>query len=424
MTALALLRPAATQTETQPATRRTLKIAYLTTEYPKVSHTFIRREIRELERRGHEVVRLSVRPPSGALVDPADREEAERTFTCLSGSKLRVLASAAAAAVRHPLKFAAALRMTAKMSRASDRGLFKHLAYLAEAARLSAVLKRRGVTHVHVHFGTNAAAVARLMKRLAGITYSMTIHGPGEFDAALGFGLAAKVADAAFTVAISHYCKAQLCRWVAPEHWGRIHVVHCTVNPEFLAPSTPVSESADTLVCVGRLTPQKGQLLLLEAFAAAVRNKEHGQLVLAGDGELRPRLEQRIAELGLQKRVRITGWVTESQVRDLLRGSRGLVLPSSAEGLPVVIMEALALGRPVITTHVAAIPELVDHGSNGWLVPAGDRKPLTAAIRKVLAAPAAVLTAAGLNGRRRVAMHHNSVTEGAKLEALFCEYLR
>lgn len=400
-----------------------MKIAYLTTEYPKVSHTFIRREINELERRGHDVVRLSIRPPSGPLVDPMDQEEARKTLFCLGQSKLKIVALTLVQAVLHPFTFLAALRMTSKMSRSSERGLFRHLAYLAEAVLLARELKQRGIQHVHVHFGTNAAAVARLMKRISGITYSMTVHGPGEFDASIGLSLAAKVSDSEFTVAISHYCKAQLCRWVAPQHWDRIHIVHCTVNPDFLAPSTPVSEDAESLVCVGRLTPQKGQMLLLEAFARALRQNKQGRLILAGDGELRPRLEKRIEELGLRDRVTITGWINESQVRTLLRDSRGLVLPSSAEGLPVVIMEALAMGRPVISTHVAAIPELVRHGVNGWLVPAGDRVTLTKRISKTFSTPASELTTMGRKGRRRVKRFHNSITEGATLEALFQRYV-
>lgn len=233
------VRPVASHPRTPPAPPRALRVAYLTTEYPKVSHAFIRREIAELERRGHHVERLSVRPPGGPLVDPADRAEAERTLSCLGRSKLRLLAHAAAWATRRPSRFAVAAATARRFYCASDRGLVRHIAYLAEAAYLADHLRRKGIGHVHVHFGTNAATVAVLMKVLSGITYSLTVHGPGEFDAPVGLGLAAKVAGAEFTAAISHFGRAQLQRWVGPDHWERIHVVRCTVNPELLAPPPP-----------------------------------------------------------------------------------------------------------------------------------------------------------------------------------------
>jgi len=425
MTAATLPHPLRTNEASSPTPGAIdrLRIAYLTAEYPKVSHTFIRREIQELERRGHEVTRLSVRPP-GKLVDPADVDEAGRTLSCLDQSRWALLGSAAKWAVTRPWRWAAAVRTALKMHQASDRGFVRHTAYLTEAAFLASRLKAKGINHVHVHFGTNAASVARLMKRLAGITYSLTVHGPGEFDAAVGLSLGEKVGDAAFTVAISHYCQAQLFRWAAPEHWDRIHIVRCTIDPKFLAAPTPVAVDADRFVCVGRLTAQKGPLQLVEAFADHTRAGLPGRLVFAGDGELRELVEAAIQRHGLKDRVTITGWLSEAGVRDHIRAARALVLPSSAEGLPVVIMEALAVGRPVVSTYTAAIPELVRPGENGWLVPAGDRVALADALRAVTETPAARLTEMGLAGRVAVTQRHHPEVEGEKLEHLFRTYLR
>lgn len=406
-------RPAA------PPARSPLRVAYLTTEYPKVSHTFIRREIAELEKRGHHVERLSIRPPGGALVDPADRAEAEKTLFCLRKSKVKLLGHAAAWAVRRPLRFLAAVGAAGRFYRASDRGLVRHVAYLAEAAYLADHLRTRGISHVHVHFGTNAATVAVLMKAIAGITYSMTVHGPGEFDAPVGLGLAAKVAGSEFTAAISHYGKAQLQRWVHPEHWSRIHIVRCTVNADFLAPPPPYDPTSMTLVCIGRLTPQKGQLLLVDAFARLTAQGRPGRLVFAGDGELRPQIEERIRRHGLGDRVTVTGWLSERQVRDHITQARAVVLPSSAEGLPVVLMESLALGRPVVSTHTAGIPELVKHGQNGWLTPAGDLDSLTDVLGVVMATPGDQLQRMGEVGRELVARQHHPATEAEVIESLF-----
>ena len=400
-----------------------MKIAYLTAEYPKVSHTFIRREIQELERRGHEIVRFSVRPPSGPLVDPADQAEAARTVACLAQSKGDLIRSALGYGLRHPLMMNRAIRTMRRLNNRSDRGWIRHAAYLAEAAFLAKRLKAEGINHVHVHFGSNAAAVALLMKKLANISYSLTVHGPGEFDAPIGLSLAEKVAESTFTNAISHYGRAQLCRWVAPQHWDRIRIVRCTVNPEFLTTPTPIDPRSETLVSVGRLTAQKSPLHLLNAFAKAVRAGGPGRLAFAGDGELRPALERRIADLDLGHRVSITGWLSEAEVRGHIRAARALVLPSAAEGLPVALMEAFALGRPVVSTFTAGIPELVEPGENGWLVPAGDEARLADVLQRVLMTRIDRLESMGLEGHHRVQEYHHPEKEGAKLETIFQEFL-
>src|SRR5262245_38892039 len=362
----------APQSASDSASRRKLRLAYLTTEYPKVSHTFIRREIQELERRGHGVLRLAIRSSGGAIADSADADESARTIHCLAQPKWRILIAATGVTLTRPLKWIRATRMAMAMSRASDRGLLRHLAYLMEAAWLLRVLEREGIEHVHVHFGTNAAAVARLIRCLGGPTFSFTVHGPDEFDSPRGFSLAEKVIDSEFVVAISDYCAAQLRRWVPSEHWHKINVVRCTVGDEFFQPVRPIGPSAKTLLSIGRLSAQKGQLLLIEAMRRLLDEGIDARLILAGDGEMREEIEDRIAELGLNESVAVTGWIDEAEVRRLLSEARALVQPSFAEGLPVVMMEALAMARPVIGTMIAGIPELVLDGVNGWLVPAGN----------------------------------------------------
>jgi glycosyltransferase involved in cell wall biosynthesis len=394
-----------------------VRIAYLTTAYPEVSHTFIRREIAELERRGHEIVRLSVRRPTSELVDPLDQAERPRTTYLLA--ERGALAASVLRALGRPDAFFRALATALRLARKSDRGVVRHLAYLAEACRVRAIAEERAVDHLHVHFGTNAAAVALLARELGGPPFSVTVHGPDEFDAPIALALREKVAAAAFTVAISHFGAAQLRRWTRPEDWPRIAIAHCTIDAAFAAEPAPIAPDADTFVCVGRLSAQKGQLLLLDAFAALVASGAGARLVLAGDGELRDAIERRIVELGLGERVSITGWVAGDAVRALLRRSRALVLPSFAEGLPVVLMEALALARPVVTTYVAAIPELVEAGRSGWLVPAGAVEPLVAALRDALATPVHRLDEMGHAGRERVLDEHTAAAQVDVLELLF-----
>ncbi len=406
---------------TQPAGEGTAarpRIAYLTTQYPSISHTFIRREIAGLEALGYEIPRFSVRA-SAAVVDPADRAEAARTFCCLAQPKGKLLFTAARTLLARPAAALRALRTTLAMHRRSERGLLRHFAYLAEAAFLLPILRRERVRHVHVHFGTNAAAVARLIRRLGGPGYSMTVHGPDEFDAAIGLSLGDKIVDAVFVAGVSHFGAAQLRRWVPYEAWDKIHVVHCTVGESWRAAARPVDPDSRTLVCVGRLSAQKGQLLLVEAFASLLGRDVDARLVLVGDGEMRAAVDARIAHHGLAGRVTVAGWQDEAQVQEHLLAARALVLPSFAEGLPVVIMEALALERPVISTYIAGIPELVRPGENGWLVPAGNVEALAGAMNEALDAPVETLRAMGRAGRGIVTEQHRTETEARKLDTLF-----
>jgi glycosyltransferase involved in cell wall biosynthesis len=278
-------------------------------------------------------------------------------------------------------------------------------------------LDERGIEHVHVHFGTNPTAVAQIMRAMGGPPYSFTVHGPDELDAPLGLSLGAKIEDASFVVAITSYCAAQLRRWVSHEHWDKIRVVHCTVGEEFFRESQPIDPRSRTLVCVGRLSAQKGQILLVEAFADAIDAGADAQLVLCGDGELRGEIEAIAARRGVADRVRITGWISGEQVRREILASRALVLPSFAEGLPMVIMEAFALGRPVLSTYIAGIPELVVDRENGWLIPAGSREAIAKAIAEILRTPSAELERMAARGREAVRKHHFTPTETAKLAA-------
>lgn len=394
-----------------------MNLAYLTTTYPSVSHTFIRREIGEVERQLGHVHRFAIRHTPYAIVDADDRAEDAHTFRVLSQPLARWLKALGRTGPRRPLALYRGLAKSLSLARSASRGWVKHFAYFAEALMLVDEMRLRGVDHVHVHFGTNPTAVAQIMHAMGGPTYSFTVHGPDEFDSPVGLALGSKAAEASFVVAVSHYGAAQLRRWIAPEHWDKIRVVHCAVGDELFDHAKPIDPSSKALVSVGRLHPQKGQLLLLEAFAEAVARGVDAELVLVGDGELRPQLEALIEQRGLGQRVRITGWLDGEHVQRELLAARALVLPSFAEGLPTVIMEAFALGRPVLSTYIAGIPELVQDGENGWLVPAGSKDALVTAIEEVMQAPVAELERRAANGRAAVRRLHYSPTETEKLSA-------
>ena len=396
-------------------------VAYLVNQYPKVSHTFIRREMRALEQQGVSVTRFALRGWDSDVADRADIEEKARTRYVLQGGALPLASAVVATILRAPIRFAKSLGSALRMSRRSPRPWPYHLIYLAEAAWLCRQLRVAGVDHLHAHFGTNAAEVALLARELGGPPYSFTVHGPEEFDAPESLHLRTKIDYAAFVVAISSFGRSQLYRWIAADQWPKVRVVHCGLDAQFDSPPASPSVAAARLVCVGRLCEQKGQLLLLDAVKIVIDRGKPLSLVLAGDGELRKAIERRIEALGLGAHVGITGWIDSERVRAEMLAARALVLPSFAEGLPVVIMEAMALRRPVLSTYVAGIAELVRPGVDGWLVPAGDVHALADAIEECLETPAPMLARMGDDAHDRVVARHSIAFGAAKLAELFRE---
>jgi colanic acid/amylovoran biosynthesis glycosyltransferase len=399
-----------------------MTVAYLINQYPKVSHSFIRREIEALELQGLAVQRYALRGWGDTLADPLDVKERERVHYVLQGGALGLLSALLHVALRQPWVWLRTLVFALHLSRGALRGRLHHLAWLAEACWLRRELAREAVSpvsHLHAHFGTNAATVALLLRRLGGPSYSFTVHGPEEFDAPLALKLKEKAADAAFVVAISSFGRGQLMRWLHPADWPKLHVVHCGLGADSFPEVSAVSPASRRFVCVGRLCEQKAQLLLIEAMALLNAEGIEAELVLAGDGEMRSDIEAAIARHGLQQRVRITGWISSAQVREELLQARALVLPSVAEGLPVVLMEAMALRRPVLTTFIAGIPELVQPGQHGWLFPSGDAQAVAAAMRHCLAADASTLQTMGDAARSQAVARHSIATEAVKLLAHF-----
>ncbi|MCK5889228.1 MAG: glycosyltransferase family 4 protein [Methylococcales bacterium] len=397
-----------------------MRIAYFTNQYPKVSHSFIRREILALEKQGYEVSRFALRSDEGELVDRADRKEFMETSYILSEKASDIALACLSTLARQPSNFFKTLFKALKIGYRSDRGMLRHLIYFVESCVLLKWTQQHIVSHIHAHFGTNSTTVVMLAYFLGGARYSFTVHGPEEFDKPDFIALSEKIIHSQFVVAISSYGKSQLYRWIPSSQWNKVKVIHCGLDEAFLMGSKGIyPDMGNQLVCVGRLCEQKGQLLLLKSVKALKDQGIECQLVLAGDGPMRDEVEQCIRDYHIADRVKITGWISSEQVKDILLSSRGLVLPSFAEGLPVVIMESLALCRPVISTYVAGIPELVKNDENGWLVPAGDSDALTEAMKALLNVSQEKLLAMGKAGQSAVRERHNIETEATKLAKLF-----
>ncbi len=396
-------------------------IAYLTSQYARASDSFIRQEVQELRAMGHTVHTFSVRRAAqNELVSEAIKKEHASTEFLLDNNLPRLFFSSLKLALFAPLKMGRALSLTLSAAEPHLKSRLRHIAYLAEAAYLAERLRKKGVQHLHNHIAEGSATVAMLASLISGVPYSLTLHGPGEFDRASTLALAEKLRRCKFAAVISDFTRSQLYRWVDFMDWQKIHIVRCGVDKSFLSEAGQPIGGDPYLICVGRLCEQKGQLLLVEAAARLMAERIPFKICLIGDGPMRDMLERRIADLGLRQVVRITGWMSQDDIRSEILKSRAMVLPSFAEGLPVVIMESLALRRPVVSTYIAGIPELVKPGVSGWLVPAGSVDALAQAMREVLKTPAETLDRMGEAGAQSVRERHDATTEAKKLERLIC----
>lgn len=391
-----------------------MKLTYFTNLYPAISHTFIRREVTALEGLGHDIQRISLRASGDRLVDPVDLTEAGRTVNLLQQPMGAMLGQLLARLARAPVKVLATILWAIRFGLRRGLPVHKMLVYVAEAMMLAELTRRVGSTLVRVHFGTNGGLVARLARRVGGPDYSIAFHGPSDFDAPAVWDVGGMIAEARFVTAISSYCSAQLMRWADPAHWSRIHIVRVAVDEPFLDPR-PIPPGMRRACVIGRLVPQKGLPVLVEALARMAGDL-HVDIV--GDGPARRALEARAAELGVADRLTFHGSLSGEAVRAVIAGSSAIVSPSFAEGLPTVIMEAMAMGRPALATTIAGVPELVREGVNGWLVPAGDIQAFADGLDRLAATPADRLAEMGVIAHADVRARHNLATEAARLDAV------
>lgn len=396
-----------------------MKITYFINQYPHVSHTFIRREILELEDQGFEIQRVALRGWDSNIVDETDKSERAKTHYILQSGLKALLPVFFRQLIKQPGRVFLAIKLTAQMTNMSERNFAYHLIYLFEACQLAEFCAKHESEHVHAHFGTNSTEVVMLANLLSGIEYSFTVHGPEEFDKPLSLHLREKVRLSKFVAAISSFGRSQLYRWTDLEDWNKVKIVHCGLDDSFLQGQPEPKFNCETkqLLCIGRLCEQKGQLLLLQSVKAALDEGTDVKLVLAGDGDMRADVETYIRQHQLEDRVTITGWISSDKVKQLLLESDAMILPSFAEGLPVAIMEAMAIGRPVITTYIAGIPELLTNRENALLFPAGDINATKNAIVDFTQLTDHELNQMVRKAYDAVEAQHNITTEASKLSS-------
>lgn len=345
------------------------RIAYLTSEYPAPSHTFIRREIMALRRAGLDIATFSIRPARGVPASEQERMDRDETQAVLGRSPIAYARALAASLLTNPVRSLATLRLALRHRAPGGKALVWALFHFVEAVLLARLLLRSGAGRLHSHFANSGATVGLLAAHLAKMPWSMTLHGVSETDYPAGLMLADKVRHAEFVACASWFMRAQAMRVAAPEDWPKLHVVRCGIDPSAMPRQAEASDGAIRFVCVGRLSSEKGHRGLLRAFHAVAQRIPGAHLDLVGDGPLRREIEALARELGIESAVKFHGALSEAETLARIAAADILVLPSFMEGLPLVIIEAMALGKPVIASGVAGIPELVRNGANGILVP-------------------------------------------------------
>ena len=357
------------------------------------------------------------RPGDEHLIGPEEKFARETSFYAIdAGKNPKILFKSLGVALAQPKRFLSSLGLAWRTAPPGFKGGIKQTLYLAEAMVLASHLKNLGIDHLHNHFADPSANVAMLTSALSGIPFSYTLHGPAELYEPEKWHLREKTARAKFVACISHFARSQAMYFSDPDHWHKLHIVHCGVIPEYYERPPPPKIDGMQLLFVGRLTAIKGLRILFEAFAEARKSHPDLALKLVGDGDDRAHLEKLAAPVG--EAVQFAGFLSQDGVAEALAEADVLVLPSFAEGLPVVLMEALAAATPVICTQVAGVGELVEDGVSGFRVPAGDVQTLAEKIGQLADDPALRIRM-GVAGREKTQTEFDIRLEATRIAALF-----
>lgn len=388
-----------------------LKIAYLISCYPAFSHTFIKREIELLRKEGFEIAVASINESDIPLrkQTPSDQKEIHEIFYIKRSGFFAILRALFTACFKHPMQFFKAI------GKALTSGPYTFF-YLIEAALVGQWMAKKGFNHLHVHFANPASHVALFVSHLYPFTYSITVHGPDDFFDVTQNKLKEKIEGAKFIVCISFFTKSQLIRLVDWDQWSKFYVIYLGVDPHIFVPKQKVEQEKVEIVSIGRLTPTKGQFILLQALEKLQKDTADFHLTLIGEGPDRKILQKAIAEKGLL--VDLKGAMNQEETRQLLEKGDIFVLSSFAEGLPVSLMEAMSMEIPCIAPGISGIPELITHEWNGLLVFPSDMEGLTQALKR-LCKDRAFRLKLGKKSRQTILEKYNLVTNVHKLGQLF-----
>lgn len=365
----------------------TRSLAYLVSQYPALSMVFVVREVHKLRKLGFRIDTASINPsdrPAESLTGE-EREEYRRTYYVKSHGPIGAAKAHLQTFLTNLGGYCRGLALVLRLGGLDLSRLSFNLMYFTEALMVGQWMRRQRHTHLHCHLGQQAATVGLYVRCVFGFGFSITVHGPDEFYDAKGQYLAQKIAAADFVICISSFARSQLMLLSPRRHWDKFIVTRLGVDPQlFSLPSQKPSKDIFEILCVGRLTPAKGQHILIDAVDHLVQQGRPVRLRLAGSGPDEPSLREHAAHLAQPARVVFEGAVDQDRIRTLDAAADIFCLPSFAEGVPVVLMEAMAMGIPCVTTNITGIPELIRDGIDGLLVAPSDVDALVEALRKLM----------------------------------------
>lgn len=402
--------------------RQRMRLAYLLSQYPAVNHTYLLREIRTLRKLGLEIHVISVRNADRAPEELSAEEldEWRQTLTVFGAGVGEVLVAHGRTFLRHPLGYAAGIRQAIRLSGSSLRKMLSNVIYFGEAVVAGNHIMKIGLRHLHSHY---SSTVAMLVAQIFPLTFSATIHGSAEFNDVIGFHMAEKVAAAQFVCVISSYGRSQVMKACDPRHWTKIEIAPLGVDCNVFCPRAPREHPQPfQIVCVGSLERAKGLPILVAAIERLVRQGRGIHLRLVGDGSERQELEREVAARELQNHVTLEGSCSNERVRDIYKETDLFALASFSEGIPVVLMEAMAMEIPCVATWITGIPELVRHGIDGWLVPPADDEQLADAIARLMDDPELRIRL-GKSARLRVQEKYDLRKNVEKLAEIYRQHL-
>jgi glycosyltransferase involved in cell wall biosynthesis len=401
---------------------RARSIAYLVSRYPMLSMIFIIREVVQLRELGFRIEVASINPPDRAAdeLTRVEAAEASRTYQL----KTHGIAGAARAhwmtLCTNPAGYWRGLKLVARLGGADLRRLALNFIYFSEGLMVGLWMRRNGQRHLHVHLGQQAATVGLYTRHVFQCGYSITVHGPDEFYDAQGQYLAEKIAAADFISCISFFCRSQLMKFAPYEHWKKFVVCRLGVDPNIFEPRARRAVDVFEILCVGRLTPAKGQHMLIDAVQQLAERGRPVRLRIVGEGPDGAALRAHASSIDDSGSIIFEGAVNQDHIRQLYASADVFCIPSVAEGIPVVLMEAMAMEIPCVTTHITGIPELIRDGVDGFLVAPSDLDGLTAALTRLMDDPA-LCERIGRNARARVIEHYNLRRNVETLATVFAE---
>jgi colanic acid/amylovoran biosynthesis glycosyltransferase len=401
-------------------------IAYLVSRYPTLSMIFVLREVLALRALGFRIETASInppdRPPEKLTLD--EREEAARTYCVKCHGLAGAIAAHAKTLTLNFTGYFRGLALAIRLAGLDLPRLFLNLMYFTEALMVGQWMRRNRQTHLHVHLGSQAASVGLFVDQVFRCGYSLTVHGPDEFYDARGHYLSQKIAAADFIVCISSYTRSQLMNLSPYIHWDKFVVARLGVDPMIFSPLPKNSpEEVYEILCVGRLTPAKGQHLLIDAVDRLTKQGRPVRLRLVGSGPDESSLRGCVGRIANPDSVIFEGAVNQDRIRSLYAAADVFCLPSFAEGLPVVLMEAMAMEIPCVSTNITGIPELIRNEVDGLLVPPSDLEALIESLARLMD-DHALRDRLASSGRARVLEHYDMASNVEALSAIFTKRVK